>query len=117
MMLAVYGAAQVGREREERDDVFPARATGLGDHRVLLAPSVVKGLERLGGGFGVDGAVDGLEIGGDALAVLVDDVAHSRSNLVDDARLHARLGEDGLDRVREPGQPSRQATRTSWTPG
>jgi hypothetical protein len=63
------------------------RATGLGDHRVLLAPSVVKGLERLGGGFGVDGAVDGLEIGGDALAVLVDDVAHSRSNLMDDARL------------------------------
>src|SRR3954462_6972407 len=33
----VDGAAQIGGEREERDDVRPALAPGGGDHRVLLA--------------------------------------------------------------------------------
>ena len=57
------------------------------------------------GGLGVDGAVDGLEVAGDGLAVLVGDVAHRASDLVDDAGLHPRLREDGLDRLGEPGQP------------
>jgi hypothetical protein len=51
--------AQVGGEREERDDVVPACSPGLGDHRVARAPFVVEGGQFLLGGFGVDGGVDG----------------------------------------------------------
>jgi hypothetical protein len=63
-----------------------------------------KRLERLERGVGVDGAVDGLEVARDGLAVGVGDVAHRAADLADDAGLHPRLGEHGLDRFREAGQ-------------
>src|SRR3954470_10517342 len=35
-------AAQVGGQRQERDDVLPALSPGGGDHRVLLAPLLIE---------------------------------------------------------------------------
>src|SRR3954462_6476228 len=63
----VDGAAQVGGQRQERDDVLPACAPRLGDHRVLLAPLLIEGRQRVGGGLGVDGAVDRAQVGGHLL--------------------------------------------------
>src|SRR5215212_10543238 len=37
--------AQVGGQREKRDDVVPACSPGLGDHRIARAPFGVKGRE------------------------------------------------------------------------
>jgi hypothetical protein len=70
-----------------------------------VVPLVVEGLERLLGGVGVDGAVDRLEVGDDLLAVLPGDVAHAVGDQVHDAGLHPGVGEDGLDRFGEAGQP------------
>src|SRR4029450_4720100 len=68
------------------------------------APPVVDGAERVGGSVRVDVTVDGLQGGGHLLAVLVGHEAHAVADLVDDAGLHPRLREDGLDRLRKAGQ-------------
>jgi hypothetical protein len=85
--------------------VLPPGPPGFGDHRVVLAPAFVEGGELLLGGLDVRGAVDRFQLGGDEFAVLVGDVAHRAADLVDDAGLHPGLGEDGLDRFWESGQP------------
>ena len=111
--LAVHRLDRVGRvddlaqvlgQRQKRDDVLPAGPPTVGDHRVAGAPFLVEALELCERGFGVGGAVDRPQVLGQRPAVLVADVAHRGSDLVNDAGLHPGLGEDGLDRVREPGE-------------
>jgi hypothetical protein len=85
--------------------VLPARAPGLGDHRVLGTPGLVEELELAFGLHGVGGGVDPAQVAGDGLAVGVGDVAHAGADHVHDAGLHPGLGVDRGDRLGEPGQP------------
>jgi hypothetical protein len=54
---------------------------------------------------GVGGGVDRLEISRDLLALAARDEAQAVTDQMDDARLHPRLGEHRLDRLREPFEP------------
>jgi hypothetical protein len=101
----VDGASEVLGQREERRDLRPVRAPGLGDHGVALAPALIKARKCLLGRFDVDRAVDGLEVGGDAFLVAVGDVAHAAADLMHDAGLHPGLREDRLDRLRKALEP------------
>jgi hypothetical protein len=76
--------------------VLPACPPGLRDHRVLRAPSLVKGLELGCGFFGVRGAVDASEVADEFLAVIPGDVPQRAAE--DDARLAPVLGIDGRGR-------------------
>ena len=77
----VHDAAQHGRERQERREALPGAlpgGNGLGVARSQVAGR--KLFERLSGGFLIGCAVDPLESGGDALAVLVGHETHGRAD-------------------------------------
>ncbi len=54
----------LGAEGEERDDLLPGPAPGLGDRGVLPAPVRVEGLQRVPGRFGGLGDIDLAQLGG-----------------------------------------------------
>ena len=57
-------APDLGAEGEERDDLLPGPAPGLGDRGVLPAPVRVEGLQRVPGRFGGLGDIDLAQLGG-----------------------------------------------------
>lgn len=84
----VYDSADLGREREERDDPLPIATPGLGDHWVTAGPAVVEGDQRLERGLFGGRLVDRLQIDGHRPAVLVGDVLEAVADQMDNAGLN-----------------------------
>jgi len=101
----VNHAADLGPERQKRRDVLPCVQPGLRDHGEALPPLLVEALELRVGVVSVQGGVDRFEVAGDLLALAPGHVLQAVADQMDDARLHDRLGEDRLDRLREPFEP------------
>src|SRR6266508_2153729 len=75
------------------------------DHREARSPRVVEGLERRLGGVGIDGGVDRLQVASDLLPLPPRHVLEAMPDQVYHTRLHDRVREDRLDRLREALQP------------
>ena len=97
-------ATDFGGKGEKRDHVLPCVQPRLGDHRKPLSPFLIEALELLGSGVGVDRVVDRLEVPGDLLALAARHVLQAVADQMNNTRLHDGLGEDRLDRLREPLQ-------------
>ena len=98
----VEDLADLGREREEGDDLLPLAPPAGDDGRVLLAPGAFfEHVQGCRSGLGTGCGVDRLQVLGDRLALLPGCELHRVADQVDDASLDDGIREHGRDRLRE----------------
>src|SRR5438270_2951886 len=88
-------------EVEEGNDPLPVAPPGGGDHRVATGPLLLEGVQGHLGLLPRGRRVDGPQVLGHGLAVLVAHEAQGVADHVDDAGLDYGLREDRLDGFRE----------------
>jgi hypothetical protein len=94
--------SDLGRERQERDDVLPGVAPGPDHGREPLSPLGLKRVEGVQRAVGIDRGVDHPQILDHGVVVAARDIAQRGADEVHDARLHRGQREDRLDRLGEP---------------